>query len=472
MTDKLNHSFLDELFRLLFARKEAIEICRRYFKYEYIPVELIEYKKLYNAINDYYTRNNDIPSFGVMSQAFRSDIDVIDLIQKVKKAPVINIESFIKEFESFIKEVEFQILNDYIVELYNTGKKEKAIQLCAEKSKEIAKINLKSAAGKFLNVFSDFESQQESRKIFKEKNQLVPFGIKELDEICFGGMDSTDISLVVLRSGEGKSTWLKYTGFYAAYLGFNVLHFQLEGSYQEAFDKYTQIWTAQSYYNIKKGSIPREEYQNLLQLAKKYQNLKKEITLYSVEKFEDVSMYEIRTVVQDYITLHEKKPHLIIIDSLDLLQPGDGHRYGIDQQGVKMRLQKVAQMMKNLAVELKVPIMTATQASNVPYTVWNDPEKVIDRSHIEGDKTLIKPFSFVFTGNQTTDEKDEKVMRIYVDKLRNYAVPQKVIYIKTNYELGRFYDVKGTAELQKKVKAQQIKKMPEKNVTRKSKKST
>lgn len=469
MTDKLNFSFLDELFKLLFVKKEVMEVCRRYFKYEYIPVELIEYKKLYNAINTFYTQNNDIPSFGVISQMFRSDINTIDLIEKIKKTPIINLESFLKEFENFIKDVEFQILNDYIVELYNNGNKENAIQYCAEKSKEIQKINLQSTAGKFLKVFDHFENQQELRKIAIGREQPVPFGIKELDQICFGGMDNTDIALVVLRSGEGKSTWLKYTGFYAAYLGFNVLHFQLEGSYQEAFDKYTQIWTAQSYYNIKKGSIPQEEYQKLQDLAKRYQTLKKEITIYSIEKFEEVTMYEIRNVIQDYINLHEKKPQLIVIDSLDLIQPGDGNKYGIDQQGVKMRLQKVAQMMKNISVELKIPIITATQASNVPYTVWNDPEKVIDRSHIEGDKTLVKPFSFVFTGNQTMDEKDDQIMRIYVDKLRNYKIPEKVIYIKTNYKLGRFYDVKGTHLLQEKLK-QAITTVKKKNGTRKGKK--
>lgn len=464
MAEKLNISFLDELYRLLFARKEALEICQTYFKYEYIPVELIEYKKLYTAINEYYNRKNDLPSFGIMSQYFRSDIEVIDLIEKIKKTPVINIETFIEQFEKFIKEVEFTLLNDYIVELYNSGKREKAIQVCAEKSKEITKINLKSAAGKFLNVFADFEMQQENRKYSPIHEQKIPFGIKELDEICYGGMDSSDITLIVMRSGEGKSTWLKYSGFYAAFLGYNVLHFQLEGSYQEAFDKYTQIWTAQSYTNIKQGSIPRDDYEALKQLAQKYRNFRKEITIYSIEKFEEVTMYEIRNLVNEYIIKYDRKPHLIVIDSLDLLQPGDGNRYGIDHQGVKMRLQKVAQMMKNLAIELKTPIITATQASNVPYTIWNDPEQVIDRSHIEGDKTLVKPFSFVFTGNQTTDEKDEETMRIYIDKLRNYAIPKKVILIKTNYKYGRFYDGKRTTELREKEQLNQ-------NVKTKSKKN-
>ncbi len=454
MVNKLHFSFLDELFKLLFLKKEVVEICLHHFKYEFIPSELIEYKKIYKYFTSYYKEKESIPTYGILNQVFYQDIAVLDTLEIINKAPILELDVFIDHFEQFIRDVEFQLLNEFIVDTYNNGDKSKAIEHCAQKSKEILQINLREDAGKFLKVFTDFEGQQNDRRKEKEKNKIVPFGIKALDALSYGGMDVTDIALVVLRSGEGKSTWLRYMGFYAAYLGLNVLHFQLEGSYQEAFDKYTQIWTGQSYVDIKNGKISSDKYDELITLASRYRNQQKEVTIYCVEKFEEVTMYEIKHITQEYIYKNEKKPDLILIDSLDLLQPGDGHKYGIDQQGVKMRLQKVAQLMKNMSVELRVPIVTATQASNVPYNVWNDPDKVIDRSHIEGDKTLIKPFSFVFTGNQTIDEKSENTMRIYIDKLRNYKIEDKVIYIKTKFEKGSFYNPRATNEFQKKIDEQ------------------
>ena len=48
---------------------------------------------------------------------------------------------------------------------------------------------------------------------------------------------------------------------------------------------------------------------------------------------------------------------------------------------------------------------TSTQASDVPIEIWDNSERVIDRSYTEGDKTLVKPFSYVFTGNMTMEEK-------------------------------------------------------------------
>lgn len=83
----------------------------------------------------------------------------------------------------------------------------------------------------------------------------------------------------------------------------------------------------------------------------------------------------------------------------------------------------------------------------MPFEVWNNPDKVIDRSYTEGDKTLVKPFSFVFTLNMTIEEKSNGTARIYVDKLRDYKESQEVITIATNYDKRRFYHRGRTMEM-------------------------
>ena len=86
-------------------------------------------------------------------------------------------------------------------------------------------------------------------------------------------------------------------------------------------------------------------------------------------------------------------------------------------------------------------MITATQTGDVPFEVWNDPTRVITRQNTEGDRTLIKPFSFVFTGNITIEEGKQNMARIYCDKLRNYRNNGIIIRIPTNYENGFFYDI-------------------------------
>lgn len=89
---------------------------------------------------------------------------------------------------------------------------------------------------------------------------------------------------------------------------------------------------------------------------------------------------------------------------------------------------------------------TAAQAGNVPLEIWDNSDKVIDRSYTEGDRTLVKPFSFVFTGNRTREEKKQNIMRIYMDKVRDYDTVKDTFPIVTDYGRGRFCDKALTAE--------------------------
>ena len=100
-----------------------------------------------------------------------------------------------------------------------------------------------------------------------------------------------------------------------------------------------------------------------------------------------------------------------------------------DPTFIKYKLQRSAQLFKDLMVEINAAGITATQASNVPIEIWNNEDKVIDRSYTEGDKTLVKPFSFVFTGNRTILEKKEDRLRVYIDKFRDYRDSQTVFTV-------------------------------------------
>ena len=89
-------------------------------------------------------------------------------------------------------------------------------------------------------------------------------------------------------------------------------------------------------------------------------------------------------------------------------------------------------------------IVSATQTGDVPFEVWNDEEKVIDRSYVEGDRTVVQPFSWCFSVNQTLEEVKMNTARIYKDKVRDYENDDPVFRIATNYRLGKFYDRKET----------------------------
>lgn len=449
MIEKLNENFINELFKLMFADKVALDICKEHLKYEYIPKELPEYKLILKSVISTYVNTNKPTTIGIVSEQHKADPRVQEALSEIKRSEIPPIEHVVDQLETFIHNAKFQLLAEEVEILYKQGKVREGIQLMSTKSREIVETPIKKSLDKFLKVFGDFESEQLKRREEqqKEKPAKVPFGIDPLDDITFGGIDEGEMALWIMSSGVGKSTALKWSGVWDAIQGYDVLHIQLEGGKDAAFDKYSQVWTALDFLSVKKGNVPKEHADRISKSLEALKMAGNDIYLYSFEKFGDVTMNDVRNLIIEYEKEVGKYPDVIIIDSLDLLTPGDGHKYGIDTQSVKQRMQRTAQLMSNICVQFKTRIITATQTGDLPLA--NDLDFVVTRTNTEGDRTLVKPFSYVFSFNQTFTERKLKRGRIYIDKLR-YSDPKDMIFdIATDYGKGRFYDRGRTMKLEK-----------------------
>lgn len=450
--DKLSSNFLNEFFRLCFLKKDIYEIARTHVKYEYIPDALRQYKKILKSIIN--NNSNSLPSFGVISQQHIDDPDVQEALTTIREADIVDSESIIDQLELFIKNQRFKILNDKVVELYSSpdDRKDEAISLQAKESVDIVNFSLKSDNGSFLKVFSDFHHQLKESQVRAEQDEeykeKVPFGIDFLDDRT-GGIDSGDTALWIMRSGVGKSTVLKWTGMYCCRLKYNVLHIQLEGTKKEAYDKYAQMWTKASYSDLKYGNFNAQELEKIDKYIENMNRADKELYIYAFEKFGEASMVDIRDLIIDYQKVRGVFPDLVIIDSLDLVATGINKKLDNDPNWKKEKMDKVAQQMKNLCSEFyPMRVLTATQAAD--FSGWNDPDQVLTRSNTEGNRTLIKPFSYVFTFNVTVEESKANVGRVFIDKFRNYKVDKPIFKIKTDYDKGNFYDRSGTLKMYKK----------------------
>lgn len=448
---KLNPGFMAEIFKLMFSDEVIMRIASEYLKYELIPKEWVGYKFILREAIIQYTEKNKLPSIGAICQKL-CDEDAVQLAAKeIKKAALIDREIAIDQLQSFVKETEFELLSRKVHDLYEEGKKEEAIRVNAEESQRILEMSFRSKSGGFQSVFGGFHERMVERRMegdaASEKPVKVPFGVDRLDDVSFGGMEIGDTSLWIARSGVGKSSILKWHGYSAAIRGVPVLHIQLEGGIKACMQIYDQLWSAQSYSDIKSGNISSKDRKKIEQAIKEVKKLSSDIEVYGFKKFGQASMSDVRQLCYDYFNAHGKFPGLVILDSLDLVKTGISKKIDSDPDHKKEKLQTCAQLLKNLADEIGAPIITATQTSDVPFEVWNNPDKVIDRSYTEGDKTLVKPFSFVFTLNMTIEEKANATARIYVDKLRDYKESQEVITIATNYDKRRFYHRGRTMEM-------------------------
>lgn len=437
-------NFVVELIAAALERRTVFEIVKQYLKFSYLQEEAE--KKLWQWVTKRYDLTGKVPTIGQIQQQFVDDERVLEKLEEIGDVEIDengSYELIIDSFEKFIKKMKFLEVNDKIADTYNRGDKEGAWELFVKSAEDFSKFSIQDA--KFETVFGDFAERQAKRKSedwnFRYK---IPTGIDELDYRLggeSGGPETGECVLWLGDSGAGKSQCLTSVGIAAARQGFRVAHFQLEGTKEQCLNRYDAAWTGTLYQDVKLGNITAKKMEVTKRIIKKLR--KTDIIVSSEETFNAKTLVDIRRELKEMEKKYGKID-VIIIDYLELLELGDGHRYTPSEE--RFRQAKLAKGMKMLAMEFNAVVHTATQSSNIPEEQKNDPEFVITRAQLNEDKGKCRPMDVFVTINQTRDERKEEIMRLYIDKAREYKSGD-VIYICNNFAYARFYDRKRTMDM-------------------------
>lgn len=440
----LTNDFVTELFAAAFQRRTVFEIVRQYLKFSFLQIEAE--KKMWQWATNRYDKTGKVPTIGQIKQQFSEDEKVLERLEEITDVEIDEnggYESIIETFEKFVKKMKFLEANDTIVDTYNRGKKEEAWDLFVKYADDFSKFSIQQA--KFETVFDDFAIRQAKRKSEDWKFRFkIPTGIDEIDYRLGGvngGPETGECVLWLGDSGAGKSQALVSLGISSARQGFRVAHFQLEGTKEQCLNRYDSAWTGTLYQEVKIGNIPNKKMEVTKKIIKKLR--KSDIIVSSEESFNAKTLPDIRRELKEMEKLYGKID-VIIIDYLELLEVGDGHNYSPGEE--RFRQAKLAKGMKMLAMEFNAVVHTATQSSNIPEEMKNDPEFVITRAQLSEDKGKIRPFDIFITINQTRDESKDEIMRLHTDKLRDYKNGEP-IHICNNFAYARFYDRKRTMEM-------------------------
>ena len=437
-------NFVVELIAAALERRTVFEIVKQYLKFSYLQEEAE--KKLWQWVTKRYDLTGKVPTIGQIQQQFVDDERVLEKLEEIGDVEIDEnggYELIIDSFEKFIKKMKFLEVNDKIADTYNRGDKEGAWELFVKSAEDFSKFSIQDA--KFETVFGDFAERQAKRKSedwnFRYK---IPTGIDELDYRLggeSGGPETGECVLWLGDSGAGKSQCLTSVGIAAARQGFRVAHFQLEGTKEQCLNRYDAAWTGTLYQDVKLGNITAKKMEVTKRIIKKLR--KTDIIVSSEETFNSKTLVDIRRELKEMEKKYGKID-VIIIDYLELLELGDGHRYTPSEE--RFRQAKLAKGMKMLAMEFNAVVHTATQSSNIPEEQKNDPEFVITRAQLNEDKGKCRPMDVFVTINQTRDERKEEIMRLYIDKAREYKSGD-IIYICNNFAYARFYDRKRTMDM-------------------------
>ena len=433
--------FLEEILKLSLVNKDVASIVTEHLEYSLIPVELKSHKIILKLFSDYFKSTGKLPTVGILSQSIQ-DKDVYNILGKITDTEVPDKEQSLNYLESYIKRVKFQKLYSRLAELYNNGGQDEAIELQATESTSIVNFSIKNKSSYFEDVFSGFKERDDKRFIDSQSGNVhhkVPFGIDLLDAITYGGSEPGETDCFLGRSGSGKTKYLRWRGISAARMGFKVLHIQAEGTKKECLDGYDCTWTAILKKDLKTGNIAPNLLRRLDKISRDISLKGGNIKVVAFEQFETASMRDVRNLDLDYYKIEGRFPDLLILDYLELFNPGDGKRYAPTTEGEKYRREASARALKNICNEFGIRGATASQANDIAPSDYNRKDFVMTRHNVAGAKGLPDPFSYLFTWNVSSEEYKSKEGRFYIDKIREYE-GQQIIRICTAFDRDRFYD--------------------------------
>jgi hypothetical protein len=445
--NKLNSNFIEELLNKIVQDERLLRLCRVHLKFQYLQTET--QKNLLKAIFKYWDDFNKTPTFGILSQKNTSS-EYQDFLKKIKLIKTSNedLNGFVLELENFIKDSKFKALYENIADLYNKGDKEGAIKEGAVGFEEIINLNFRKTV-EYTTVFKGWKERQVERDERNEKAEeegnkefKITWGIHELDDLTRGGISKGDSALILARSGAGKSTFLRWIGITNARSGKKGIHFQLEGSKKACTDAYDAGWTGEKLTNVEFGTLELGKREQILKARKRILLGGGEIFVYASETFDSLNITEAREKIKEIIENYGKID-FVIFDYLEIATVKGSFANAND--GERKRREEIANKMTNIAIEFDCAVITATQANDIMPSLYNNPDFCLTRSNISEFKGAVKPFSYLVTLNQTDDEKDESILRIFTEKFRKYKSGQTV-KIYQSLDTSRFYDSHKTIE--------------------------
>ena len=241
----------------------------------------------------------------------------------------------------------------------------------------------------------------------------------------------------------GKSHIAKHIGIRADVDdALHVLHFQLEGSEEEALNAYSGGLISKNAYYYEQGKIPEGELRRFEELLKKYAG---SITVRSYPRFNaQVSTLDIQGGIAEYRKLRGHNPDVVIIDSMDLLTDAGRRNWGAEHERAKRIA--VANDLKDLAADEKV-WMVVTYQSTIEDREWlNNENNVLTEYNCSEAKGLARPCTHLISLNQSSAEREENVMRLHIAKSRFFKKGD-TIKIATDYDNEVFYDARRTLGL-------------------------
>lgn len=281
-------------------------------------------------------------------------------------------------------------------------------------------------------LYQDFVSVKDTLEItFERLDELsknrgelrgVPTGLPGLDKIL-SGLQKENLVILAARPSVGKTSLALNVAQYASVnKKKGIAIFSLEMGREMLVDRLTSAQAGIDNWKIATGNLDDEDFEKYGIAAGELA----EAPIF-IDDTPGISLLEMRTKARRLLL--EQQIDLIIVDYLQLIKPPKA-------ESRVQEVSEISQGLKNLARELKVPVLALSQLSRAVEQRGGDKKPQLsdlrDSGSIEQDADVVM---FLYRPN----DEDRSVAKLYIAKHRNGATGELDLFFKTQFT--RFYEV-------------------------------
>lgn len=265
------------------------------------------------------------------------------------------------------------------------------------------------------------ESFDRLDELHKKSGSLrgVPTGFMDLDN-TLAGMQDSNLIILAARPGTGKTAFALNIAQYASSIAkIPVGFFSLEMSKEELVDRLLVAQADIDAWRLKTGKLTPQDFEKLSEAM----GTLAEAPLF-IDDTPGISVLEMRTKARRLKS--EQNVGMIVVDYLQLMR-------GRNLENRVQEVAEISQGLKNLARELKVPVMALSQLSRAVESRGSGQPQLSDlreSGSIEQDADVVM---FLYR----EDAEDLTSMKLNIAKHRNGAL--RTIDLRFRGERVRFY---------------------------------
>jgi len=212
------------------------------------------------------------------------------------------------------------------------------------------------------HIGHDYMEQYEERyEYYHEKEEKIPFDLDFFNRITKGGLPNKTLNVCLAGTGVGKSLFMCHVAAATMLQGKNVLYITLEMAEKkiaERIDANLMNLTLDDVHDL-----PKRMYESRIEKIQKKTNGKLIIKEYPTAS---AHCGHFRALHNELLLKKSFRPHIIFVDYINICA-SQRFKYGSNVNSYTY-IKGIAEEMRGLAVELNVPIVSATQTTRQGFT--------------------------------------------------------------------------------------------------------